>query len=293
MLQGISMPYTIAYSFDKFFENINLSGDHRDIANSRKDRIVSLLENSFSIIEAFPSGSIPRYTAVKGYADLDIIVALHYGKHIKDKKPSEVLKAVRDCLGDYKTNVRRNGQAVTMYYSTWPNVDIVPVAQVTGSDNTVDHYEVPDMNSERWISSRPKEHSKTLEKKNNECGDMFKKIIKMIKWWNHQHNNFLQSFHIEVLALKIYQSQLEDYSWQVYQFFDQAIGLVNSSLWYELGDVDSYLSVADRKEALDRLKTAKDKSLNAWYCTYNGRDEREKAINIWRQIFGNEFPAYG
>jgi hypothetical protein len=80
------MPYTVAASFEKFRENIEISGDHRETANNRRDHIVSLLKNGFEVIEAFPSGSIPRYTAIKGYADLDVMVALHYSKHIKDKK---------------------------------------------------------------------------------------------------------------------------------------------------------------------------------------------------------------
>jgi len=86
---------------------------------------------------------------------------------------------------------------------------------------------------------------------------------------------------------------LSDFPWQIYQYFDKAIGLVGSSLWYELSYVDSYLDSGKRLAALDRLKAARDKSRDAWYFTYNERNEHEKAINLWRQIFGDEFPAYG
>jgi hypothetical protein len=54
------------------------------------------------VIEAFASGSIPRYTALNEHADLDVIVALHYSKHIKDKTPSQVPQEVRDALGESK-----------------------------------------------------------------------------------------------------------------------------------------------------------------------------------------------
>ncbi|MDI9639403.1 nucleotidyltransferase [Kamptonema cortianum] len=103
--------------------------------------------------------AIPRYTAVSGYADLDVIVVLHYGKHIKDRTPSQVLQSVRDALGEYRPGVRKNGQAVTLKYKTWPNVDIVPVARVVNDDGSVDHYSVPDMTREVWIHSRPRNHS--------------------------------------------------------------------------------------------------------------------------------------
>jgi hypothetical protein len=169
----------------------------------------------------------------------------------------------------------------------------VPVSQVVNDDGAVNHYEVPDMNTESWLSSRPKKHSDLLSDKNNECGEMFKRIIKMIKWWNHQHSSLLQSFHIEVMAIKMFQGTLDDYSWQVFQYFDNAVRLASSSLWYEVGYADSYLDSETRKDVLERLKTARDKARNAWSLTYRERNEHEKAIGIWRQIFGDKFPAYG
>ena len=67
------MAYTVAASFDKFRQNIELTSDHRETATRRANSIVSLLDGDFDILDAFPSGSIPRYTAVRGYADLDVI----------------------------------------------------------------------------------------------------------------------------------------------------------------------------------------------------------------------------
>jgi tRNA nucleotidyltransferase (CCA-adding enzyme) len=141
------MSYTVPVSFDKFIENISLTGDHKETANTRKDRIISLLSNSFTILDAFPTGSVPRGTALKVLADLDVMVVLHLTKHIKDKGAQEVLQNVRDALGQYRTDVRKNGQAVTLYYESWPNVDIVPVSRTDNSDGSVSHYNVPNMNS--------------------------------------------------------------------------------------------------------------------------------------------------
>lgn len=287
------MSYTVPAAFEQFRENIELSGNHRETATKRKDRIVSLLKDNFEILEAFPSGSIPRYTAVKGYADLDVIVVLHYGKHIKNKKPSEVLQAVRDCLGDYRTNVRKNGQAVTLYYDTWPNVDIVPASRTVNGDGSVNHYDVPDMNTETWLEARPKKHSNRLNEKNEECGLEFKRIIKMIKWWNHQHSGLLQSFHIETMAIKTFSGTITDYPWYVYRYFDNAAILAGSPLWYETGFADAYLDSTTRNEVVKRLETAREKARLAWYLTYGENSDHKRAIEKWREIFGDKFPAYG
>lgn len=288
-----AMPYTVPYSFDRFFDAINLPGDHRTTANSRKTNVVSLLSKKFEILDSFASGSIPRYTAVSGYADLDVIVVLHYGKHIKDRTPSQVLQSVRDALGEYRPGVRKNGQAVTLKYKTWPNVDIVPVARVVNDDGSVDHYSVPDMTREVWIHSRPRNHSKNVETRTSSYGSEFRRIIKMIKWWNHQHSGFMQSYHIEVLALKILTGTHSDYSWDVYQFFKEARSLTQTGLWHDGGYADEYLDYSKRQEVLKRLKTAEEKSLQAWHATYGDRDDHKTAIGLWRQIFGDRFPAYG
>lgn len=108
------------------------------------------------------------------------MTALHYGKHIEGKRPSEVLQEVRDALAEYKTGVRKNGQAVTLYYETWPNVDIVPASRVVNDAGRIASYSIPDMNTETWLTSKPKTHSSNMTKKNTASDGAFKRIIKMI-----------------------------------------------------------------------------------------------------------------
>jgi hypothetical protein len=287
------MPYTVAVSFDQFYQNINLSGDYRDMANRRRDEIVSILEKHFDVIESFASGSIPRYTALKASADLDVIVALHYFKHIKDKKPSEVLQRVRDVLAEYKTNVRKNGQAVTLYYKTWPNVDIVPCSQVVNDNGDVISYSIPDVNTETWLTSKPKNHTSNIIGRAGICGSNFRKVITMIKHWNRMHSLYLQSYHIEALAMNIFTTAMNDITWEVFSFFKEAVNLIDGSLWYEGSYVDGYLTWSSRCEVKKRLETAKDKSRDAWHKTYGDNDDQKGAIIIWSQIFGDKFPSYG
>jgi hypothetical protein len=287
------MPYTVPAAFDKFVAKISLSEDNTETATARRDRIVSLLQNDFTILEAFATGSVPRGTGIRGYTDLDVIVALHYTKHIKDKKPSQVLQAVRTSLAAYRTDLRRNGQAVTLTYDTWPNVDIVPVSRYADDAGTITHFNVPDMTREIWMPSRPKTHSNNIASSSRSFGSHFKSGIRMVKWWNKQHSDLLTSFHIEVMALKTDFGLMGDYPWDVFKFFDSAAKLVAGPLWYEGGFVDDYLDWKTRPEAVKRLETARDKARDAWSLTYNGRSDHAGAMAIWRQIFSDTFPAYG
>ena len=117
-----------------------------------------------------------------------MIVVLHYGKHIKDKTPQQLLESVQNALSEYRTNVRNNGQAVTLYYKTWPNVDIVPVSRTTNDDGSVNYYNVPNANTGSWIQARPRKFASEIENKASECGQNFRRIIKMIKHWNIAHS---------------------------------------------------------------------------------------------------------
>ena len=136
----------------------------------------------------------------------------------KTRRRRKDLEAVRDALGNYRTNVRKNGQAVTLHYETWPNVDIVPASRTADANGVVTYFNVPDMNRGVWIESRPKKHDEAMAAKNLSSGPSFKKLVKMIKWWNHQHSSLLQSYHIEVMALNIVNvNYSQDFSWDVYQ----------------------------------------------------------------------------
>jgi len=292
------LAYSVDAAFNQFYDAINLNGDHKAMANQRKDHLIRLLNNRFNVVDSFGTGSITKMTALHGHADIDVMVVLHYGKHIVGKLPSEVLKNVRDSIAT-KTDVRRNGQAVTMYYKTGLNVDIVPVFYtfehtMSGAEQII-HYNVPNMNSETWIKSRPKEHSIAMEKKVLECGTNFRRIIKMAKWWNLVHSKYLQSYHIEVLALRAMEGDLSDTPWSVYQFFEKARALLLAPLWHDVGIVDEYLSYNDRQEVVKRFDTAIAKARDAWYSSFflNQNSSQKAAIEVWQQVFGDKFPTYG
>lgn len=295
-LKKSSVITTTLPAFIEFIRDISISGDQQAVSTARKDRIVELLrKQNFDVLDAFPTGSIPKKTAIKG-CDLDVMVVLHYGKHIENKLPSQVLQNVRDALGEYRTNVRKNGQAVTLYYTTWPSVDIVPVYNNVNNDASVNHYGVPDMHSspEQWIVSRPRRHTAAIDNRASSYGREFKHIVRMAKWWNQKHSDYLQSYHIEVLALQTLTGTFSNYVQGMFDFFDGALTLMNANpyganLWYEDCFVDSYLSYSDRQGVIKRLQTARGLALQAWIVNA----DPQKAIAFWQRLFVDKFPNYG
>jgi hypothetical protein len=161
------------------------------------------------------------------------------------------------------------------------------------SDGGVNYYNVPDSNSGLWLPSRPRKHANAINERDKECGYRLKPLIRIVKKWSKEHSDLMESYHIEVLCLSIFDEDMSDYSWEVFRFFDAAVNLVSAPLAYEAGHADDYLGSEQRREVVKRLETARDKAREAWYLTFNGRTDDEKAVEIWRQIFGDKFPVYG
>jgi hypothetical protein len=283
------MPVTVSASFSRFLQNISITEDHAETAGTRTKRIVDLLKDSFNILEAFPTGSLLRGTARKGIADVDVFVALHYTKHVKDKSPTAVLESIRETLKEYRVQMaKKNGQCVTLYFTTWPNVDIVPAVRVVDNGSFL-HYKIPDSVRGVWIETNPTKHEASI----NSLTQAGRQRIRMMKAWNGAHSEFLQSFHIEVMEL-FAPEHTSNWPRDVTNFFQTAVNLIDSPLKHPngaSGNVDGYLDSNERKEAKKRLESALMDSGMAMY--YSQLNKPRDAIDIYRRIFGSEFPAYG
>lgn len=284
------MPYTVDYSFSSFDDAIRLSGDHQNAANKRRDWLVSKLEANLTVTDSFSIGSIPRRTALSTHADLDILVVLHYGKHIKGKSPVAVLNAVKTALGASAGSIRRNGQAVTVKFTSWPSVDVVPASKVVNSDKSISHYEIPDSVNDSWLHTQPRRHSKTIQSLSS-CGtSKVRPVIRMLKHWNRVKSIGLESYHIEAIAA-LTSTDWTDYDWSIFQWFEEALQRLDFC-WYNSGDASAYLEWSRRPAVKARIQNARTLANQAWYEKYSNDDD-EAAIRLWRELFGWSYPAYG
>ncbi|ABL03217.1 nucleotidyltransferase [Mycobacterium ulcerans] len=285
------MAWTTEAAFARFYEEVNLPGDHRTTANARRDWVLDRLRNNgIEVLEAIAFGSIPRYTALKEHADVDVMAVLHYGKHIKDRRPSQVLLAVKNALGTGQAGAgRRNGQAVTVSFQSWPNIDVVPALRVNDNNGKVTGYEIPDMKREIWLPTNPPQHGSDIAAAVTARGSRFRRVITMLKHWNRRQPVKLQSYHLEVIALKL-STSWDDYSWPIFKWFELAQSEIHRC-WHAGQDVSGYLNYEQRQAITAQLASATNTARSAWLkaCT----DKHSEAISLWRNVFGMKFPTYG
>lgn len=281
-----SMPYLVSTSFERFVENLTIPSDLRKLAETRRASVAELLAKSFDVLEAFSTGSIPRQTGLKGVSDIDAMTVLHFSKHVDGKSPMQLLESVRDVLADYNAQiVRKNGQAVTLYFTTWPNVDIVPAKRVTLSGGGY-QLQIPDANTGEWISTDPRAHDRTMLAASMKT----RQLVRMMKCWNGSHSDYMSSFDIQRTALATWINELDTaeaaWPWTVKSFFEKAIDLTGAMTTMSAG-----YGLEDWRALRSRLARGKELALDAWYNAHNG--DFEGCIERCRILFGAKFPAFG
>lgn len=226
-------------------------------------------------------------------ADVDIFVVLD-AKYYNQANPRGVLdrvkKAFVDHYGQQGVAISRNGQAVTLTYSDF-KVDVVPAFNRTGGG-----YLIPNSGNQTWIGTEPKSHVKIWSDTNTNKDGRFVPVLKMLKRWKAVKSDSIRSFHLETLALTIF-SPVEMHNWRgsVRYFFDRA----RTNILYNIPDpapgfngfVDSYLTYNQKQALVSPIESAYGRAVKAQ--EYEDNDKHKDAIDQWRLVFGDYFPAYG
>jgi hypothetical protein len=170
-------------------------------------------------------------------------------------------------------------------------VDVVP-----GFNRQGGGYLIPNSISKSWISTDPKKHVEIASNANTAHSGDLVPLIKMIKGWNKNSGNYFNSFHLEVLALQILTNiKITDFPSGMRFFFDKGRALIPTKNLDPAGyggDVGSYINTQEKiQEAVAKFQLAYDRAIKAE--DYNNRGNTQEAIEMWRKIFGDYFPAYG
>jgi hypothetical protein len=286
------MPKTITEGFKKLRENLEITDLQESTVSTRQTNVREVIEGSLTVVDSFLTGSYRRSTMIAPLkeADVDIFTVLS-SSYFEQNGQAAVLDRVRAALKKrYSTpQISRNGQAVTIYFEDF-RVDVVPAFHRRGGG-----FLIPDPPRHRWISTDPRAHVSISTDQNKAHGGYLVPVIKMLKAWNRNRGSLLHSFHLEVIALAVFNGvAIPDYPPAVRFFFDKAFGLVRTPLRDPAGydsDVGAYLSAADALRVMGHLAADKKKAVAAENLAAAGLVR--EAYDQWRAIFGDAFPAYG
>lgn len=120
-------------------------------------------------------------------------------------------------------------------------------------------------------------------------------IVKMVKGWNKNINDDFVSFYLELLAIKIFKNvTINDYPSGMRFFFDKGRETIKYKVQDPVeygGQINPLRNCQTVDNAVGRFETAYNRAIKAEQYAENGNTEN--AVDEWRKIFGDYFPAYG
>lgn len=288
------MAQTVIQAFRELKENLEITDLQQSTVSTRQQNVRRAVESYLTVLDSFLTGSYSRHTMIAPLkdADVDIFIVLDPSYYEENGQANLLDRVKRVLKNTYPTtpDISRNGQAVTIQFTDFA-VDVVPAFYRKGGG-----YLIPNSARQTWIATDPKKHVEILSDANARHNGDLVPIIKMVKGWNRNIERDFYSFHLEVLVLQILDRvTISDFPSGIRYFFDKGRSYIrekNPDPSGYGGDIGAYLNTNPKIEsAVARFETAYDRAIRAE--DYNKRGYVVEAIDMWRRIFGQYFPAYG
>jgi hypothetical protein len=285
---------TIIQSFLQLKANLEITGLQQQTVSTRQQNVRDAVTTDLTVLDTFLTGSYRRSTIIAPLkdADVDVFVVLD-ASYFKQDGQAWLLDKVKTTLKKtYPTTpkISRNGQAVTITFTDF-TVDVVPAFNRQGGG-----YLIADSINARWIATDPKKHVDIWSSANATHQGNLVPLIKMLKGWNRQNGTLLRSFHLEAVILGILKNvTINDFSSGARFVFDKARQTVRSATYDPSGyggNLADYLNTQQKiNDVASRLESAYNRAVEAESLDKQGKTSL--AVDKWRLIFGDYFPAYG
>lgn len=221
------------------------------------------------------------------------------GVTLNSTKVLNRFKSKLEGLRDYnKSEIHRNGEAVTLNLVSrdWA-FDIVPCFQTVYETNGRNYYLIPNGNG-GWQKTDPRKDRDYVAKVNDEKKKMVLPLVRLCKkWFEVKKFETPASYLMETLIVRYCESKkvLDDVIfWRFMEFLDYLENGIYNPV-QDMKDIQGNindLNLLDRCKISERAKFDSQKVLDALNAEFKEKN-RPKAVNLWREIFGEDFPTYG
>lgn len=326
------MATTVGIAFEEFNRDaVNLDSDRTAKARESRDWLIKRLSN-FDQEEGlyFPFeyndkhikfGSFARKTKIRELDDIDLMFCLsgnyatysyndgiyyihteNAGDRLKKISDNNILNSTRvinkflsalSNIEHYKSaDIHKRGEAATLKLTSYEwNFDIVPCFYTVDS-----FYLIPDGKG-NWKATNPNIDQELITNVNQEYNGLVLQLIRTLKYWNrHNSTNTIGSYLFEQIVINFVKQKTELSQWidfNICDFFSYLSSNIFSPVYDPKniqGDIND-LTDKERKSISMKANNAFNKAKEAISAETNEKNQ-EKAINKWREIFGNKFPKY-
>lgn len=326
------MATTVNMAFSEFNKEIvNLNSDRTTKANSSRDWLwgqLNALDGKDNLNFPFKYeekhikyGSFARKTKIRELDDIDVMFCLT-GNGATYSKSADIYEILTSSAGDrlkklsdndilnsrkvvnkvkislsevehYKSaKLHSRGEAATLDLQSYEWVfDIVPCFY---TDTNL--YLIPDGNG-NWKATDPRVDQNLVTSTNQNYSGRALQLIRTLKYWNRHNSSYIiGSYLYEQLILNFINSKAELSQWidiNIRDFFFY----LSTNIYYTVNDPKKLqgnlnnLTYDQKKSISEKAIWAYNKAVEGINAEMNDKNQ-EKAINKWREIFGNKFPTY-
>jgi len=291
---------TVVAAFNQFAGKITPTPAQKATMSGRREKAHELLTSAFAgsnmpLLKTKLIGSAGRNTIIRPIDDVDVFAVFDdgavWGDYEHDAK--KLLYRVRDALNaKYSVKVGSRGQAVRLFFTLPPNVEIVPAFVVDGGGYCIPSGISSWLFGNTWQMTDPYVHASFLSQRNTELGGNLKRLTRFLKRWNAVHSRRFSSFHLELLVQAVFNSIGTNSRENCTRFFEWASQYLDvEDPAGHSGSMMKNLDFTRRWAMNESLKAAYERSSRALEA--ENRGDHAEAIRLWRITFGDEFPAYG
>jgi hypothetical protein len=295
------MALTVAQAFTEFAAKLKPTANQEATIAARREAVAGFLkaayppDSSMPLIEATVIGSAGRKTLIRPVDDIDVFAVFDDSQVWSQysHNSQQLLYRVRDALDGYNVKtVGSRGQAVRLFYTDGPHVDITPAFPLYNRIfRNQEGYVIPSGDGQ-WLRTDPYEHHNIMVQRNKELDNHLKPLIRLLKRWNRAHSSRLKSFHLEMIVQATFTGLGSNSRESVAAFFDWAGGnlSVNDPAGYS-GNLAATLTSGQVENIKQSFTNAADHARRANDAETIG--DPAESMRQWRIIFGDEFPVYG
>ena len=191
------------------------------------------------------------------------------------------------------------GEAVTLSLSSYDwTFDLVPAFYYDKDGETI--YLIPNGKG-RWKKTNPRKERQRIADLNILFKNIVGKVVRLVKYWNKRGKMpTMTSYVLETMVLDFFDARpipketdtlfIDLLFKDVLDYIAKNInGYIGDSKGIE-GDINT-LSYSERHSIMNRAMNDYKKAVNAVAAEVKENNQK-KSINIWRDIFGEEFPSY-
>jgi hypothetical protein len=175
-------------------------------------------------------------------------------------------------------------------------MDVVPVIAPYGENGP---FYIPDRKLESWVETNPPRHTRWTTDTNKEAGGRFKPLVKLVKWWRRENPTVAKKpkgFVLECITAECMDKAESHYG---KLFVGVLEGLVSKyAFWIQLGVVPHIEDPGVPGNSVTRGMTVA--AFEGFYRKAEAHAklarqaleeaDLEKAIELWRKVFGDRFP---